>query len=422
MKKKHHLTIAILISAFAGLLLLLASCIKDLEKEGIYTTTLCTGKLIEQRTNQPVSGMKVMVTNGEQTPRIAHSQSDGTFEIQVSAEELSKGYYLLFDADSLYERKQLYLDGMAYGKKTHEVGVVYIVGPEVPVVRTISVTNVSAASVHCSGFVADGGKSAVSQRGFCWSKEQYPTLSDAHSVNGNGLGGFESDLTGLNVATTYYVRAYATNGVGTGYGEQMSFTTLAGLPEVSTTEVSAITANSASCGGVVTNDGGFEVVVRGVCWSQTAQPTIANAHSSSGSGLGDFVCTMNGLEVNTTYYVRAYATNSVGTVYGEQRTFTTQQGLPTLTTAEVTEIGGGMAVCGGTITNDGGFTVLARGVCYSTSPDPTTATAHTSDGSGTGSFVSQLVNLSPGATYYVRAYATNGAGTSYGEQRTFVTE
>lgn len=422
MKKTHHLNIAILVSAFAGLLLLFSSCIKDLEKEGIYTTTLCTGKLIEQRTNQPVSGMKVMVTNGEQTPRIAHSQPDGTFEIQVSAEELSKGYYLLFDADSLYERKQLYLDGMAYGKKTHEVGVVYIVGPEVPVVRTISVTNVSAASVHCSGFVADGGKSAVSQRGFCWSKEQYPTLADAHSVNGNGLGGFESDLTGLNVATTYYVRAYATNGVGTGYGEQMSFTTLAGLPEVSTTEVNAITANSASCGGVVTNDGGFEVVVRGVCWSQTVQPTIANAHSSSGSGLGDFVCTMNGLEVNTTYYVRAYATNSVGTVYGEQRTFTTQQGLPTLTTAEVTEIGGGMAVCGGTITNDGGFSVLARGVCYSTSPDPTVTSAHTTDGSGTGNFVSQLINLSAGATYYVRAYATNGAGTAYGVQRVFVAE
>ena len=131
---------------------------------------------------------------------------------------------------------------------------------------------------------------------------------------------------------------------------------------------------------------------------------------------------MNGLEVNTTYYVRVYATNSVGTVYGEQQTFTTQQGLPTLTTAEVTEIGGGMAVCGGTINNDGGFSVLARGVCYSTSPDPTTATAHTSDGSGMGSFVSQLVNLSPGATYYVRAYATNGAGTSYGVQRTFVAE
>ncbi len=151
MKKTRHLNIAISLSAFAGLLLLFASCIKDLEKEGIYTTTLCTGKLIEQRTNQPVSGMKVMVTNGEQTPRIAHSQPDGTFEIQVSAEELSKGYYLLFEADSLYERKQLYLDGMAYGKKTHEVGVVYTVGPEVPVVKTIAVTDISAATVPCSG-------------------------------------------------------------------------------------------------------------------------------------------------------------------------------------------------------------------------------------------------------------------------------
>lgn len=422
MKSIRYLNHGILFVVLLCSLFLWVSCIKELEKEGIYTTTLCVGKLIEQRTNQPIEGMKILVTDGQQAPHIAHSRSDGTFEIHITSEELGKGYYLLFEADSLYERKQLFLDGMGYGKEIHDMGVIYIVGPEVPLVQTVSVADITAATAHCSGSVLDAGKSTVLQRGFCWSREQYPTIDDAHSVSGNGLGSFESEINRLSVSTTYYVRAYATNGVGTGYGEQISFTTLAGLPEVSTTEVSAITANSASCGGVVTADGGFEVVVRGVCWSQTTQPTIANTHSSSGIGLGDFLCTLNGLEVNTTYYVRAYATNSVGTVYGAQRTFTTQQGLPTLTTAEVTEIDGGMAICGGTITNDGGFSVLARGVCYSTSPDPTIATAHTSDGSGTGSFVSQLVNLSPGATYYVRAYATNGAGTAYGEQRTFVAE
>ena len=417
--KKQNTLLAVV--AFV-LPLLFASCIKELEKEGIYTTTQCIGQLTEQRTNQPVVGMKVMVTNGEQTPRIVHSLSDGSFEISITAEELSKGYYLLFDADSLYEKKQLYLDGMGYGKKTYDVGVVYIVGPEVPVVQTLAVTNIAAASAQGGGIVTDGGKSTVSARGLCWSTDQYPTLSNAHSVSGDGLGAFESMMTGLSVSTTYYVRAYATNGVGTGYGDPYAFTTLPGLPEVNTAAVSEVTAHSALCGGEVLADGGFAVMARGVCWSTTAQPTIANSHSNSGSGIGNFVCTMNGLEVGTTYYVRAYATNSVGTVYGEQRVFTTQQGLPEVTTSEISEVGNGMAVCGGTVSADGGFTVLARGVCYGTSPDPTVTSAHTTDGSGTGNFVSQLINLSAGATYYVRAYATNGAGTAYGVQRVFVAE
>ena len=402
--------------------LLFSSCIKELENEGVYTTTLCRGVLTEQRTNQPVNGMKVAVTNGEQTPRIAHSQLDGTFEVEVTAEELSKGYYLLFEADSLYEKKQLYIEEMGYGKKTYDVGVVYIVGPEVPVVYTAAITDVQAATAHGGGNVADGGKSAVTARGLCWSTNQYPTVSDAHTTNGTGIGNFESLMTGLNVSTTYYVRAYATNGVGTGYGNQFTFTTLPGLPTVSTAELSGITSNGATCGGTISADGGFPIVARGVCWSTGMQPTISNSHSNNGSGLGSYVSTLNGLEVGTTYYVRAYATNSVGTVYGEQRTFTTQQGLPVVTTAEVSNVGNGAATCGGTATSDGGFAVLTRGVCYSTSPDPTVSSAHTSDGSGTGSFVSQMINLTPGNTYYVRASATNGVGTAYGVQRVFVAE
>ena len=413
----------LLVTAMAFMLpLLFVSCIKKLEKEGIYTTTLCVGKLIEQRTNQPVEGMKVMVTNGEQTPRIVHSLPDGSFEIPITAEELSKNYYLLFDADSLYEKKLMYIEGMGYGKKTYDVGVVYIIGPEVPVVQTLAVTNIAAASAQGGGMVTDGGKSTVTARGLCWSTNQYPTLGDSHSVSGNGLGTFESMMTGLNVSTTYYVRAYATNGVGTGYGDIYVFTTLTGLPEVTTMAISDVTANSALCGGEVLADGGFDVIARGICWSTTPQPTIANSHSNSDGGLGVFLCAISSLEVGTTYYVRAFATNSVGTVYGEQRIFTTQTGLPEVTTSEISDVGNGTARCGGTVTEDGGFTVLARGVCYSTSPDPTTNSAHTTDGCGTGSFVSQLMNLSAGATYYVRAYATNGVGTSYGTQRVFVVE
>ena len=107
--------------------------------------------------------------------------------------------------------------------------------------------------------------------------------------------------------------------------------------------------------------------------------------------------------------------------YGEQVSFTTQSGLPTVTTADVTSVTSTTAMGGGTVIADGGFPITNRGICYSTSPDPTISGLHTNDGVGLGSFVSQMTGLSSHTTYYVRAYATNSAGTVYGEQRTFIT-
>lgn len=122
----------------------------------------------------------------------------------------------------------------------------------------------------------------------------------------------------------------------------------------------------------------------------------------------------------TTYYVRAYATNVVGTVYGEELSFTTLK-LPTVTTTSVTNITATTATCGGNVTSDGGATVIARGVCWSTSHNPTTSGSHTTNGSGTGSFTSSITGLSAGTTYYVRAYATNIEGTTYGSEVSFTT-
>ena len=92
---------------------------------------------------------------------------------------------------------------------------------------------------------------------------------------------------------------------------------------VTTTAVSAITSTGAVSGGDVTSDGGSAVTARGVCWSVATDPTILDASVSSGSGTGSFICTITGLTGNTTYYVRAYATNSQGTAYGQNRSFKT---------------------------------------------------------------------------------------------------
>ena len=192
---------------------------------------------------------------------------------------------------------------------------------------------------------------------------------------------------------------------------------------MTTAEVTDITQTTAVSGGNVTDDGGASVTARGVCWSKDPNPTIDNSFISNGNGTGSFTIEISGLTSATTYYVRAYATNSEGTSYGEQKTFTTLQyiQLPTVTTTIVTNVTSTTATSGGNVTDDGGATVTARGVCWSTSPDPTINDNKTTDGNGTGAFTSQLTNLTHSTTYYIRAYATNSEGTSYGEQRYFST-
>jgi len=115
--------------------------------------------------------------------------------------------------------------------------------------------------------------------------------------------------------------------------------------------------------------------------------------------------------------VRAYASNSAGTAYGNELFFTTSPvQVPTLTTATVTGVALTTAVSGGTITDDNGAAVTARGVCWNTSGNPTASDPKTTNGSGTGSFTSNIAGLSAGTVYYVRAYATNSVGTGYGSQ------
>ena len=263
----------------------------------------------------------------------------------------------------------------------------------------------------------------MTARGICWSTTQSPTLANNHTSDGAGTGSFTSVITGLTPGTTYYVRAYATNSQGTKYGQQRIFTTpVLSLPTVTTTSVSNITYNTAVCGGEVTSEGDAPVTERGVCWSTSGYPTVNDNHIAVGSGLGNFTTTLSNLTPGTYYRVRAYAISSVDTVYGNLVSFTTQTpSLPTVITASVSDITFTTATCGGEVTADGGTPVTARGVCWRTLPNPTVNNAHTTDGAGTGSFTSNLTNLTPNTTYFICAYATNSTGTVYGPQQSFAT-
>ena len=404
---------------FCCISILFSSCINDLEEEGIYESTRCSGIVLDQRTHQPLQGLRVMGTDGWNVGNVVYTAVDGSFEIAVTLDQLAKGYAIRIEPDSLFEGYEYSLADVPLGTRTYDIGVIYLVGPDVPIVTTSSVVDITATSAHCFGAIEHGGNSTIVEQGFVYSTMQYPTTEDDKVSVYVGSDEFDCVLS-LNPHTTYYVRAYAVNGVGVGYGDQIVITTLDGLAAVSTNSVTNITTTTATCGGEVLSDGGFNVVARGICWSTSTNPTIENSHTVNGVGIGPFTSQMNNLEPNPTYHVRAYAQNSSGIAYGSVVTFSTQSGLPTVTTTTVSNVTATSAVAGGTVVDDGGYPVVRRGVCYGTSPQPTISGLRTTDGAGTGECVSQLTNLTPGATYYYRAYATNGVGTVYGEQQVFV--
>ena len=454
--------------------------------------------------------------------------------------------------------------------------------PTAPIVAsTTAVSNLSANSARSGGAIASDGGAAITAKGVCWSTSASPTLGVGNfTTDGTGTASFISNITGLTANTLYYVRAYATNSVGTSYGPaNITFTTWAQAPytlgqdlgygivayvspagsgfivsydipstapwgcpgtaitlsatlgsglantnailaacatrpiaasvaknyngggfndwylpssgewaqimtgaysnlyyhstnnfytstgylsnnnyastvfynsnsgyasgaqripgandyvyylrairdfgpaalaTVTTDAVTNIAGTSGTSGGNVTSDGNAAVTERGVCWSTSPNPTIADSKTTDGAGTGIFVSSITGLTSGVLYYIRAYAKNIAGTAYGNEVTYTPLgASIPTITTDTITNKTAISGTSGGNITSDGGAAVTARGVCWSLNSNPTTADSITSNGTGIGTFVSNINNLTTGYGYFIRAYATNSVGTAYGNE------
>ena len=294
-----------------------------------------------------------------------------------------------------------------------------------PTVTISAVKDFTLNSATCVGEITSDGGVAVTARGLCWSIEQNPTTASEKSNDGSGIGSFVRVIIDLNPGTTYNLRAYAINNEGTGYSSQTTFTTLASTPVLTTNIISEVTSTSVTSGGNITSDGGTPVTSRGICWSYRQNPTISDNKTSDGTGLGSFTNSISGLSPGMTYYFRAYATNNIGTAYGNQVSITINAILPVLNTTDVSLITVKSATSGGSVSNNGGAMITACGVCWNTSKNPTIADNKTSNNltgiTGTGYFTSNITGLNSNTIYYLRAYATNSAGTTYGGEVTFKT-
>ena len=288
--------------------------------------------------------------------------------------------------------------------------------PVAPTVDTPTFSNVTDSTATLGGTVSDNGGAAVTDRGTVWGTSSNPT-GNALS-QGSGTGSFSHLRTSLPPGTLIYFRAYATNSAGISYSANASFTTdpPPTPPVVEAPTFASVTTDSAILGGTVTGDGGGVITDRGTVWGTSPSP--AGNALSEGSGLGAFTHLRNGMPPGTLIYFRAYATNSTGTSYSNDGSFTTGVDLPVVTASPASSITSSSAVLGGEVTSDGGGTVTDRGTVWGTSPGPVGNAL--SEGSGAGTFSHLRSGLPAGVTVYFRTYATNSAGTVYSADRTFV--
>ena len=337
--------------------------------------------------------------------------------------------------------------GTRYKSDGYSVRCVLGDGANLPAVTTSAASNITATTATCGGNVTYDGNTTVTARGVCWNTTGSPTVSDAHTNDGSGAGAFTSSLTGLQANTTYHVRAYATNSVGTAYGNEVTFTT--GCPSF-TVNILGDDGVCINYGTMLTASGAMSYV-----WSTGATtqniavaPTQTTTYTVTGTDASG--CTATATKtviVFSTDYTNLHesACDSYewnGETYTQSgdytQTFQNVHGcdsvvtlhltivpavLASVTTGNIGNVTTTSATAGGSVTvpNDDCSTVTARGVCWNTTGTPTINDSHTNDGSGVGTFTSSLTGLQPNTTYHVRAYATNSAGTAYGNEVTFTT-
>ncbi len=252
---------------------------------------------------------------------------------------------------------------------------------------------------------------------------------------GNALDHWTVPLdTNIISGETFYLRVYPHNTAAAGWAKLIAVNDIkitgtttgvtADPPMITSANLSYLSTTFVTCGGTIPSDGGAPVTERGVVWNTTGSATIDDDKTSDGTGSGTFVSYVSGLTPGTDYYLRAYATNKAGTNYGEERIFTTLATIvvPTVTTTAASAILVKTVESGGNVTDWGGDTVTGRGICWNTTGSPTTSDSFTENGEGLGSFNATAYPLNEALEYHLRAYATNSAGTGYGDEIVFTTQ
>lgn len=264
--------------------------------------------------------------------------------------------------------------------------------------------------------------SIIFRYGVCYSSTNtIPDFSDS-VVNFNTKVPYsitnEGFIFSASRATTYYIRAFVENVNGISWSDVLvePGDNPATIPTISTIEPFSVYSGSAKSGGIIANDGGGAITAKGVCWNTTGTPTTDDSTSSEGTGTADFESNMTPLNPSTTYYVRAYATNSAGTAYGDEETFTTTAAtIPTVLLYNATDIDTDQIRLWGRIVDNGGSVITSKGFVWNLTGNPTQTSNFNSGGSGDADFNVLITGLPSGVVIYMRVVAQNSTGWALGQ-------
>ena len=339
--------------------------------------------------------------------------------------------------------------------------------PDFPaVVSTTSISTITNNSALGAGNITELGSPNPTQHGFCWNTTGEPTIADNKIENGavSATGSFNSNITGLDQGTLYYARAFASNLQGTSYGETFSFRTLPTSPlplceALDNCDFAFTSGGSAEWFGqtTISNDGvdaaqsgpirhnqqtWVQTTIQGpgiikFYWKVSTEENfdkltflINDVEKLSISGNSDWQQVEFTIEEESEVYAKWIYSKDQSNGSGLDAAWLDQfeftpivYTIPTVQTLDIINITQGTAQSGGDVIEDGGKPITARGVVWSTLENPTLADYEglTIDGSGMSEFTSYISGLQPNTMYYIRAYATNGIGTAYGNQKTFTT-
>lgn len=289
----------------------------------------------------------------------------------------------------------------------------------------MSINEVGITEATFSATISSANNGTISKKGFCWSTtNSNPTITDSKQLIEDKGTTFTYKLTGLTNGTRYYVRAFAENEAGISYTSSSEFTTTAlNVPTLSMPIVNSTTINSAYVFSSINDNGNSTITEKGFCWNTTGKAPDLKTDSSKPVTGEQFNHTITGLNFGKTYYVWAYAKNSVGTGFSDMQTFTTTNITPpNMNSTDITAVTTTSATLSTTIYSTNNGIISQKGFCWSkTNPEPTISDTHKDITTESNSFSHNLTGLEPGVTYYVRAYAKNEAGLEYNSMNSFTT-
>jgi len=413
MKKSKIITLAVFVVLST---ILFSTCKKEEPK--LYGSI--NGLITEVGTTTALQGVDITLSP---TGKTITTGSDGKYEFK----ELEAKEYTVQASKLGYETNTKTIS-VTIGEDT-KADISLSLDVAKPSIETSNPVAMSYSKATINGNITNLGSGNLSAYGHVWSTSPAPNTSLSTKIDYGArgeTGEYTSTLTGLIAETEYYIRAFAVNSEGTSYSNEVSFTTPEpdSTPELVTLELSNITDITAICGGNILTAGTTDIKERGVCWNNEGTPTSIDNKTTNGAGTGEYASMISQLAPSTTYFVRAYAENSVGISYGNELQFSTLASptAPSLNTSLPTNISLTSVTLGGNVSSNGGASIIQKGVCWGISNNPDiNGGNNVASTNGTGPYSVSVTGLNANTIYYARAYASNNVGISYGQEVNFST-